>query len=119
MQPDMIHLHLQPDETRSHRPTTAMSDRGKIGRSVTNTVEDPAIVGIMGTVSQWLLWLVASYMAFSALAHTVHFAPWSKSTVYYVSMMAVVSLMATKKHGHAVLITASLVLITVTLMLML
>jgi hypothetical protein len=78
-------------------------------------MEQPAIFGIMNRVGLWFAWLVVSSGTYSAL---VGFR-WTLN-LYFLAMMLIVGYMVTKKEWTVpVLTTASFVMITVTLMLVL
>ena len=108
MQPEMISLHLDPDETRPHKPYPPRRP----------PPPQPAIVGIMNRVGLWGLWLVCCFGAYTQLVLFRGAGLWSKSSLYFFGMMLIVGYMATKKDS-LVLETASFVMITVTLMLVL
>lgn len=82
---------------------------------------DPAIVGIMARVWCWLAWLVASFGAFSVLYNTQTRTAGGfnlqTSGLYFLAHLVVVGYMATKPDWTVpVLVTASLVMLTVTVM---
>ena len=103
MQPDLIKLDLDPDETRPHTPLPPRRP----------PPPQPAIAGIMARVGLWLAWLVVSFGAYSALIGY----RW-KWDLYFLAMMLIVGIMAATKKDSLVLETAIVVLSGVSAMLL-
>src|SRR4249919_3081026 len=96
MQPDLIALHLDPDdETRPHAPLPPRRP----------PPPQPAIFGIMHRVGLWCVWLVTAFGAYSALIG--YRWQWN---VYFLAMMVIVGIMAATRKDSVVLETASVVL---------
>ena len=111
MEPDLIALHLDPDdETRPHQVLPPRRP----------PPPQPAIVGLMGRVSLWLFWLVVSFGTYAQVVLFRGAGLWSKQSVYFLVMLLIVGLMARKREEReAVLWTAGIVMSMITLMLML
>ena len=86
MQPDLISLQLDPDETRPHQ---ALPPRRL-------PPPQPAIFGIMHRVGLWLAWLTVSFGAYSALVKY----RWTWHP-YFLATMLITGYMATKKDSMA------------------
>ena len=91
MQPDLISLRLNPDETLPFPPR--------------RPTPQPAIVGIMNRVGLWGVWLATAYGAYSALIGY----RWTWNP-YFLAMMVIVGIMAATKKDAVVLETAIVVL---------
>ena len=106
MQPDLIKLDLDPDETRPHQPLPPRRP----------PPPEPAIVGIMAHVWRWLAWLAVGFFAYTQLKINGHFSPWSIDSLAFLGMMALTGWFGRKKDSWA-LETATLILITVAFLL--
>ena len=93
--PDIIALHLDPDETKPHAPLPPRRP----------PPPEPAIFAIMARVGMWLAWLTASFGAYSELIG--HRWQWNP---YVLVMMVIVGYMAATRKDSAVLETAIVVL---------